>query len=128
LSPKLNSFLWTVTNGPCINKDSVNITVEEIKIPNGFSPNGDGVNDSFEIMGLDIYNQKVELSIVNSAGTEVFYSSNKSSNSDWVFWDGKNLKGVDLPEGTYYYNLKMESNNTNTSPFKESGFIVLKRK
>ncbi|HUX96633.1 MAG TPA: gliding motility-associated C-terminal domain-containing protein [Bacteroidales bacterium] len=129
LSPKLNSFLWTVTNGPCINKDTVNITIEEIIIPNGFSPNNDGINDVFEILGLDINNQVVELSIVNSAGTEVFYSSNRNGNDNWSNWDGKNSKGVDLPEGTYYYILKLESKEVpSLRPHKPSGFIVLKRR
>lgn len=129
LSPKLNSFLWTVTNGPCINKDTVNILIEEIKIPNGFSPNNDGVNDAFEIKGLDIDNQVVEISIVNSAGSEVFFSTNRNGNNNWINWDGRNLKGVDLPEATYYYILKMESKEVPSArPFKESGFIVLKRK
>jgi gliding motility-associated-like protein len=127
LSPKLNSFLWTVINGPCTIKDSVNITVEEIKIPNGFSPNNDGINDVFEILGLDTDNQYVELSIVNSSGTEVFYTTNKD-NKTWNWWDGKTTKGDDLAEGTYYYILKMESKNTDVSPYKESGFIVLKRR
>ncbi|MBK9389366.1 MAG: gliding motility-associated C-terminal domain-containing protein [Bacteroidetes bacterium] len=127
LSPKLNSFLWTVINGPCIIKDSVDIIVEEIKIPNGFSPNNDGINDVFEILGLDTENQFVELSIVNSAGSEVFYSSNKDSKT-WSWWDGKTTKGADLAEGTYYFILKMESKYTDVSPYKESGFIVLKRK
>jgi gliding motility-associated-like protein len=127
LSPKLNSFLWTVTNGPCILKDSVDISVMEIKIPDGFSPNNDGVNDLFEILGLDTDNQEVELSIVNSAGTEVFYSTNKN-NQTWSLWDGKTSKGADLPEGTYYFILKMESKFTDVSPYKESGFIVLKRR
>lgn len=128
LSPDVvNSFLWTVTNGPCINKDSVSITIESINIPDGFSPNNDGMNDRFEIAGLDLFNQEAELSILNSSGTEVFFTSNKNSRV-WTDWDGKNSTGVDLPEGTYYYVLKMVSKNVpDVSPFKKSGFIVLKR-
>ncbi len=128
LSTSLNSFLWTVINGPCIIKDSVDITVVPIQVPNGFSPNNDGVNDIFEINGLDIYNQVVELRIQNSAGTEVFYSTNINRNEDWTFWDGKTSKGVDLAEGTYYYVLILNSKNTDIKPYKSRGFIVLKRK
>jgi len=127
LSDKLNTFLWTVTNGPCINKDSVSIIVEEVDIPDGFSPNNDGMNDRFEITGLDLYNQEAELNILNSSGTEVFFTTNKND-QEWTDWDGKNSTGVDLPEGTYYYILKMVSKNVpDVSPFKKSGFIVLKR-
>ncbi len=127
LADNLNMYRWTLTNGPCILKDSVSVTVIPIKIPEGFSPNSDGLNDLFEIKGLDTDNQEVELSIVNSAGSEVFFSTNKN-NQTWSLWDGKTSKGVELPEGTYYYILKMESKNTDVSPYKKSGFVVLKRK
>ncbi|MBI5009076.1 MAG: gliding motility-associated C-terminal domain-containing protein [Bacteroidia bacterium] len=127
LEDNLNIYRWTLTNGPCISKDSVSVTVVPIKIPEGFSPNHDGLNDLFEIKGLDTDNQEVELSIVNSAGSEVFFSTNKN-NQTWSFWDGKTTKGADLPEGTYYYILKMESKYTDVSPYKKSGFVVLKRR
>jgi gliding motility-associated-like protein len=127
LSQGLNKFQWTVTNGPCINKNIVNVTVKDIFIPNGFSPNGDGINDYFEILGLDLVNQYAELSIINSAGTEVFYTSNKNGQT-WNNWDGKTSRGVDLAESTYYYKLTIESKNINVSPYMMRGFIVLKRK
>ena len=86
----------------------------------------DGINDIYLIEGLDLMNQDAELSILNSSGTQVFFSTNKN-NRDWTDWNGKNSAGVDLPEGTYYYILKLESKNTEVSPYKKSGFIVLKR-
>ena len=122
-----NTFLWTVTNGPCINKDEVIITVLKIGIPNGFSPNGDGMNDVFEVKGLETDFQEVELSIVNSAGSEVFHTTNKNG-QQWSDWDGKNSKGIDLPEGTYYYILMIDPDKTDAGPTKRSGFIVLKRR
>ena len=122
-----NKFLWTVTNGPCINKASVSITFLNIEVPNGFSPNGDGMNDVFEVKGLETEFQIVELSIINSAGTEVFHTTNKN-NQQWNDWDGKNSKGVDLPEGTYYYILMIDPDKTEGSLTKKSGFIVLKRR
>ena len=124
LAQGFNSFMWTIENGPCKLEDLIDITVNEIFIPEGFSPNNDNSNDLFIITGLDLQNQTSELKIVNSAGTEVFSISN--SGQEWKDWDGKNLRGIDLPEGTYYYLLKMVSNN-NGQVFKKSGFIVLKR-
>jgi gliding motility-associated-like protein len=123
-----NTYLWTVTNGPCINKDEVSIIVEDLVIPNGFSPNNDGKNDYFEVLGLNLNSQIAELSIVNSAGTEVFYSTNKNGNENWMNWDGKNSDGVDLPEGTYYYILKRIFTKVEKVPGTERGFILLKRK
>ncbi len=86
--------------------DIVEVFVNDIFIPEGFSPNNDpeGYNNTFEIKGLDLENQIAELKIVNSAGTEVFSSTNRNGN-EWKVWDGKNSKGKDLPEGTYYYLL-----------------------
>ena len=121
-----NRFLWTVINGPCTDTSSVKILVTEIIIPNGFSPNGDGVNDLFEIKGLETDRTEVELTIINSAGSEVYYTTNKNG-QQFTYWDGKNSKGVDLPEGTYYYVIRMLTSEM-SAPRKEDGFIILKRR
>lgn len=127
LSPGLNRFLWTVTLGACTIDDIVEIYVNELFVPEGFSPNNDpeGYNNTFEIKGLDLENQIAELTIVNGAGTGVYSASNRNGNI-WKAWDGKNSKGRDLPEGTYYYLLRITSSRT-SHLYKKSGFVILKR-
>lgn len=127
LSEGLNTFLWTVTRGACKLEDVIQVTVLNLVIPEGFSPNDDpgGYNNTFRIKGLDPDNQEAELTIINGAGTEVFRTSNTNGN-EWVDWNGRNMKGSDVPEGTYYYLLKLTSRG-NSQVFKKSGFIVLKR-
>lgn len=131
LSNGSNSFLWKIHNTveTCAVSDILNIDVYNLEIPEGFSPNNDpeGYNNTFMIKGLDPTNQQAELKIVNGAGTEVFSTSN--INREWNDWNGKNSQGVDLPEGTYYYLLRIISNNegAETKIFKKSGFVILKR-
>jgi gliding motility-associated-like protein len=80
-------------------------------LPNAFSPNGDGLNDTF--MAFDNPFSKcprfvtnVELFIVNRWGTEVFrYASQSATENDpFIRWDGKDPSGNELPAGTYYYS------------------------
>ncbi|MEI6049788.1 MAG: gliding motility-associated C-terminal domain-containing protein [Bacteroidota bacterium] len=125
LSEGKSTFLWKVTNSKCKLEDIVNVDVHKEFIPRAFSPNNDGFNNTFIITGLDLINQIAELKIVNGAGKEVFLTSNLDRQI-WTDWDGKNSKGFDLPEGTYYYLLKVTSKG-NGHVFKRSGFIVLKR-
>jgi len=66
----------------------------EFTIPEGFSPNGDGINDEFEILGLETIDG-TQVQIFNRWGTIVFESSNYKPGN---FWDGDNL-----PDGTYFY-------------------------
>ena len=125
LSRGKNLFLWTITNGPCNLADSVSIELYGDFIPQGFSPNGDGWNNTFIIEGLNLMDQQIaELTVLNGAGTVVFSTSNRD-NREWINWDGKNNKGVDLPEGTYYYILKITTKDNRV--IKKSGFIILKR-
>ncbi len=62
----------------------------------GFSPNGDGKNDVWNIPGIDKY-PNCTVKIFNTWGIEVFTSKGYGTP-----WDGK-YKGNDLPAATYYY-------------------------
>ncbi|NVK48318.1 MAG: gliding motility-associated C-terminal domain-containing protein [Cyclobacteriaceae bacterium] len=84
------------------------------ELPNAFTPNGDGLNDTF-IAFDNPFSQcprfvlGVEIFIVNRWGAEVFrYNSLESSENDvFIRWDGKDQNGNDLPAGTYFYSGKV---------------------
>lgn len=97
------------------------------EIPEGFSPNGDGYNDTFVIKGLnpDPELQSVDLRIVTASGSEVFHTSNYAG-QEWKDWDGKDSAGRDVAEGTYYYLFKAQT-NLNNKVDRQTGFIILKR-
>ena len=87
---------------------------EYLKIPNSFSPNGDGLNDLFVIDGIT---EGTHLLIFSRTGKKLFESENYTNN-----WDGKDLYGNDLNSGTYWYVLEMKGINNSLS-----GFVYLKR-
>ena len=121
-----NSYKWTVVNGECMDMAIVNVELFDVVVPEGISPNGDGINDVMTIKGLDLDSQIAELTIVNGGGNRVYYTTNRDG-SIWTEWDGTNSNGSPLPEGTYHYILQVESQKTGTEVSK-SGFIVLKRR
>ncbi|WP_025146750.1 T9SS C-terminal target domain-containing protein, partial [Pedobacter jeongneungensis] len=86
-----------------------------ITIPNLFTPNGDGINDAFEIIGLNQY-QANELQIVNRWGNEVFHAKGYQNN-----WTGEGLN-----EGTYYYLLRVKKANSDEFEVYK-GYITLIR-
>jgi gliding motility-associated-like protein len=81
----------------CINSDTVTVfIIPEFNPNNGFTPNGDGVNDVWVIGDLTDY-PDIEVNIFNRWGQQLFSSKGYSDP-----WDGKH-NGKDLPVGTYYY-------------------------
>jgi gliding motility-associated-like protein len=90
-------------NGCGLVMDSVRIKVyKNVIVPNAFSPNGDGINDSWQIEALSAY-PKAEVLVFNREGKIVFRSFNYVT-----AWNGM-YNGKKLPVGTYYYiiNLKL---------------------
>ena len=80
----------------CEIDQTVEIVVIDVKIPNGFTPNADGANDTWELAGIAQYpNCTVE--VLNRWGAVVFKSQGYQTE-----WDGTQ-NGQALPVGTYYY-------------------------
>ncbi len=103
----------------------VRVSNEALFVPNAFSPNGDGINDYFEIVGIGSY-ERVKLKIFNRWGNLVYESGNYGPAGDG-FWDGQADRGIrsgdgHMPTGTYYYTLDLGRGNE-----KLSGFIYLDR-
>lgn len=85
----------------CTNSDTVTVFIyPQIKIPNGFTPNGDGKNDSWVIDNIQQFPDCV-VEVYNRWGEQLFYSKGYG-----VPWDG-HYKGKDLPVGTYYYVINL---------------------
>ena len=72
-------------------------TAHHCIIPDGFSPNGDGVNDLYEILCDDMY-PMATLKVFNRWGDQVWDSQGPYQNN----WDGKNQDGTVCPSGTYF--------------------------
>jgi len=101
-------YLNGVDTAGCIVVDSVLIEVvdcDNIIIPNAFSPNNDGVNDTWNIKAAGFLFPNNKISIFNRWGQEVY-------NYDGYMdeWDGMN-NGDRLPDGTYYYILDLNDGN-----------------
>ncbi len=98
-SPKestLYTLIVTSTDG-CTISDKVNVEVAtKPTIPNTFTPNGDGNNDTWNIKYLDSY-VNARMTIYNRFGNEIFTSIGYE-----VPWDGR-YKGKEVPVGVYYY-------------------------
>jgi len=93
-----------------------------IQIPEIFTPNGDGINETFEIQGLEDYPNN-SIKIFNRWGSEVLNISpylndwNGNTTSNLVIGEGE------LPTGTYYYILDL--NGDGSTIYK--GYFYLKR-
>ena len=78
----------------------------DLFIPEGFSPNIDGINDVFVIRGIENYpNNKIE--IYNRWGQKVFEATPYKNNWNGESQNGISVGGDQLPIGTYFYLLDL---------------------
>ncbi|PKQ69743.1 Ig-like domain-containing protein [Raineya orbicola] len=105
------TFTYQVCNqfGQC-STATVTIVIEDpvVQIPEGFSPNNDGINDNFVIKGRN--GRPVVLRIYNRWGNLVY--ENLNYQDDWNGTSNIGIRiGEQLPDGTYFY----------TAEFKDTG-------
>jgi gliding motility-associated-like protein len=87
----------------------VYVTAAGFFIPEAFTPNADNVNDYFEIIGIELFEQN-SITIVNRWGRTVYKARGYGISTSPLFWDGKSNQGgddSDLPSGSYFYVLDL---------------------
>src|SRR5690606_24711073 len=112
------------TYGSC-ESDRVKIMVHKIKcceqemfIPNAFTPNGDGLNDEFQLR-IDGLSRLVIFEVYNRYGNRVYLQQ-----SPYGKWDGS-MNGKPLDVGTYIYRAVFQCSNG--SEIERKGTIDLVR-
>jgi len=91
-----------VTNvSGCLSRASQEVYITPFFVPNAFTPNGDGLNDRFFDGGYLTDLNSYEMTIFNRWGKKVFANSRYND-----FWNGRDLSGNPVPEGTYVYLIK----------------------
>src|SRR2546428_7230971 len=105
-------YVVTVTNAEgCSTDCHVHVNVlPNVTPPNTFTPNGDGVNDTWEIPGIEKY-PNAEVYVFNRYGEKMFYSNGYRENQRW---DGR-VNGKPVPTATYYFIIK--PNKDQLKPF-----------
>jgi gliding motility-associated-like protein len=122
-----DTFVYTICDAFCVSIcDTAEVTVAvktdvEIGIPGGFSPNGDGINDGFVIVGLDQFPDNT-LQVFNRWGTMVYSAEPYNNNWDGSSTESGVLVGGELPVGTYFFILDL---GNDSSPIR--GTFELKR-
>jgi gliding motility-associated-like protein len=109
-------------NGRCADTARITIEVEdEFFIPDGFSPNGDGINDVFVIRGINRYRGN-KLVVFNRWGNQVHAASPYENQWNGSTTQNMQMGGNELPVGTYFYVLDL---GDGSKPFK--GYIYLNK-
>ena len=94
--------LMVTSDSGCSAVDSLFYFVNGLdSIPTGITPNGDGINDVWNIPGLSAYTN-AEVYVVDQSGREVFYSKGYD-----VPWDGR-FNGEQLPRASYYWIIDLK--------------------
>lgn len=118
-----NGFIWDPDqDGDPTNNDTatvINFKPIDLFIPDGFSPNGDGINDVFFIKGMS--GKPVKLTMFNRWGNKIYEKSDYDNS-----WDAyPNVAGTfgsnKVPPATYYYVIEFLDGSKETI----TGFVVI---
>jgi gliding motility-associated-like protein len=109
------------------NKNSCSFNVKvvppvlNLKISEFITPDGDGINDIWEVKNIE-KGQNNKVIIVDRWGGVIFEASGYNNRS--IVWDGSTLAGQKAPTGTYFYNVSVQ---TQSKFIKQTGSIELVR-
>ncbi|MBC7525401.1 MAG: choice-of-anchor L domain-containing protein, partial [Flavobacterium sp.] len=99
------NYTVTITSAGCTGNVVVLVDAFGCSIPKGISPNGDQKNDFFDLTGLNVK----QLGIFNRYGIKVYSKTDYTKE-----WFGQSNADEELPDGTYYYVIERENQETRT--------------
>lgn len=112
------------SNANCVTTDSIKVAFVNcdcefiVEIPNSFTPNNDGFNDSFRPKKLDCISNAT-MTIFNRWGNEIFFTNDVQTG-----WDGTS-NNRNSPDGTYYWILNYAT--TEKEKNEKAGFVTIVR-
>ncbi len=112
-------YYATASDSICIAQDTIKVrVVDPFSIPRSFTPNGDADNDTWEIANIQDYPQ-YSIQVFNRWGVPVAEWYN-----NYQPWDGVSKNGQILPEGTYFYTIRVGTESLNVTPFTGNVTII----
>ncbi|GAA4313104.1 hypothetical protein GCM10023183_32480 [Nibribacter koreensis] len=112
VDPYANSFEKSFT----LTKEAYSKETVDLKLVNAFSPNGDGVNDTWTVPELKFYNS-VEVQVFDRSGVRLFHTTNPEEG-----WNGRDTNGNVLV-GPYLYIIHIKDIN-----FVKRGTVTILKK
>ncbi|MEQ9413841.1 MAG: gliding motility-associated C-terminal domain-containing protein, partial [Cyclobacteriaceae bacterium] len=94
----------------------------EIRVYNGISPNGDGLNDYFNINNIQFLEPNNKVSIFNRWGDKVYEVNGYDPSDTSKRFEGRQTNGKELPNGVYFYKVEFPGDKPSLS-----GYLTLKK-
>ena len=106
------TYTLSAGGGSCTDQSSVTVTVTpRVRIPNALSPNGDGLDDTWEIDNIGVYPSNHVL-VFNRWGNKIFETTNYGRANEWH----GDINGQPAPIGTYYYVITLGNGKKYSGP------------
>lgn len=134
-----SNITYTLSRQECSSASSSTIDIYidncELLLPQGFSPNNDGINDDL-LINLP-FTKEAKLTVFNRWGNILFEQSSTTQGTNVKYplslqlnWDGKAQKGIMIekgkivPSGTYFYLIEATHNDGSKKVYKEFVQVV----
>ncbi|MBR3550798.1 MAG: gliding motility-associated C-terminal domain-containing protein [Bacteroidales bacterium] len=114
--------LTAIDSAGCVDSTKTRVSVEVpyfFYIPNAFTPDGDGVNETFAPRGEGVDPDQYSMQIFDRSGMLIY-----STRNPYDYWDGRNKYGQMCPEGVYIFIIRLVNLNGDDKEYTGSVTLV----
>lgn len=114
--------LTAIDSAGCVDSTKTRVSVEVpyfFYIPNAFTPDGDGVNETFAPKGEGVDPDQYSMQIFDRSGMLIY-----STRNPYDYWDGRNKYGQMCPEGVYIFIIRLVNLNGDDKEYTGSVTLV----